>query len=389
VSKDGKLGKCVCIDRHELLLAPIRIKVFPPTTLAATVRDSASGKPLGGIEVALVLFQGNTSAGSSRQTTDASGRIVFDEVYSGAMYELEVNTKSYNSFRTPWPPPAVGSKGWKRVQEIKLTKADMAKGCVIDEQGKPVAGAEVEQVSWEKTHATTDAYGSFEIGMPAEDNLAWDESLNKPVAMLKVIQGGRDIGAVATINRAELLAKGITITVHPARTLTVTVKDTEGKPLKGVGIEAFLEFGQGGEGASMMLNTSDAGEAVIPSVYCGGTYSFMTKLAGYYRPISGKTGPVGGEKWKDRVEFTMERADRVQHGTVVDDTGAPVSGASVSCSAIDGLKTTTGTSGAFTLTGLPASKVRLYASFGDLQGSAEMSKDTPSVVIKLKARPKK
>jgi hypothetical protein len=252
-----------------------------------------------------------------------------------------------------------------------------------------VPGAEIEQISWEKTHATTDANGDFEIAMPAEDDLAWDEHLNKPVAMLKAIHGGRDMGAVATMSRAELFAKGITITAHPARTLTVIVKDTEGKPLKGVGIEAFLEFGQGGEGASMMLYTSDAGEVVIPSVYFGGTYDFMTELAGYYRPISGKTGPVGGEKWKDRIELAMERTDRVQKGTVVDDGGAPVSGASVSCSAIQGVKTTTNPDGAFTLTGLPASKVTLYATFGDLRGSGDVSKDTPNVVIKLKARAKK
>ena len=386
MSKDGKLGKSVCIDRHKLLSAPVKIKVFPPTSLAATLKDSADGKPLAGIEVALVLFQGNTSAGSSRQTTDASGRVVFSSVYSGGMYELEVNTKGYNSFRTHYPPPAVGSKGWKSVQEIKLKKADMAKGRVIDEQGKPVAGAEIEQVSWEKTRATTDANGDFEIAVPAEEDLAWDERLGKPVAMFKVIQSGRDIGAVATISRAELFAKGITITARPAHALTVVVKDTEGKPLKGVGIEAFLEFGQGGEGASMMLYTSDAGEVVIPSVYYGGTYDFMTELAGYYRPISGRTGPVGGEQWKDRVELVMERADRTQRGTVVDDGGAPVSGASVSCSAIRDLKTATGSGGAFTLTGLPNSKVTLYASFGDLRGSVEASKDTENVVIKLKKR---
>lgn len=384
MSKDGKLGKCVCFDRQELLSAPVRIKVFPPTRLAATVKDSADGKPLSGIEVALVLFQGNTSAGSSRQTTDASGRVVFSSVYSGGMYELEVNTKNHNPFRTPWPPPAVGSKGWKPVQEIKLKKADMAKGRVVDEQGKPVAGAEIEQVSWEKTHATTDANGDFEIAVPAEDDLAWDEHLNKPVAMFKVIHSGRDIAAVATISRAELFAKGITITAQPARSLTVIVKDTEGKPLKGVGVEAFLEFGQGGEGASMILYTGDAGELVIPSVYYGGTYDFMTELAGYYRPISGRSGPVGSEKWKDRVELVMERTDRAQRGTVVDDGGAPVAGAVVKSYVSDDSHVTTGSGGEFTFTGLPASKVTLYASFGDLRGTAEVSKDTPSVVIKLK-----
>ncbi len=376
----------MCFDRQELLSAPVRVKVFPPTRLAAVVKDSATGKPLNCIQVQVVQFQGNTGSWSNRQTTDASGRVIFDTIYSGGMYELEVHDPNYNSFMTKYPPPAVGGKGWNPHQEIKLTKADMAKGRVIDEQGKPVADAEIEQVSWKKTNAATDANGEFRIALPAEEDLAWDEHAHKPVAMLRVIQSVRDIGAVVTMNRAELLSKGITVTLHPARTLTVAVKDTEGRPLKGVGVEAFLEFGQGGEAASWTKPTDDAGETVIASVYFGGVYDFSTDLAGYYRPISNRTAPVGSEKWKDRIELTMERADRVQKGTVVDEDGKPVAGATVSWAAKREVNTVSGTDGSFTLTGLPSSKVTLYASLDDLRGSAEASKDTPDVTIKLKKR---
>jgi hypothetical protein len=371
------------LDRQELLSAPVRVKVFPPTRLAAVVKGP-DGKPLAGIDVQVVQFQGNTSSWSEMQTSDASGRVVFGTVYSGGMYRLEVNDANYNSFATKYPPPAVGSKGWSPHQEIKLTKADMAKGHVVDEQGKPVSGAEVQQVCMKQTNATTDANGDFRIALPAEDDLARDEHTGKPVAMLRVIHGGRDIGAVVTMNRAELLSKGITITVHPARTLTVAIKDTEGKPIRGVGVEAFLSFGYAGTWASTMLHTDDAGEVVIPSVYFGGVYDFMTELAGYYRPGDAKSGPVGSEKWKDRIEFVMERADRTQKGTVVDEAGKPVAGATVKSYVSDDSHVTTGPDGSFTLTGLPSSKVTLYASLDELRGSAEVSKDTPTVVIKLK-----
>lgn len=382
MSKDGKLGKCVCFDRQKLLSEPVRIKLFRPTSLAATIKDSADGKPLAGIEVAAVLFQGNSSSWSARQTTNAAGRIVFQSIYSGGMYRLEVDATGYNSFRTPWPPPAVGSKGWKPVQEVKLKKADMGKGRVVDEQGKPVAGASVELIAWESSATTSDANGSFEIGVPPEDRLEYDERLHKPMVMFKVVDNGRDIGAFANINRAELLANGITITARPGHTLTIVVKDTDGKPLKGAEVEAFAWFGGQGEGSRILF--TDAGETVVPSVYYGGNYCVQAKLKGYYSPDVHLPDPMGSDKWKDRVEVVMERADRVQCGIVVDEGGAQVAGAIVKSYVSDDSRVTTGYGGAFTLTGLPASKVTLTASFGDLRGSADVSKASGDVVIKLK-----
>ncbi len=385
MSKDGKLGAYALIDRHKLLTEPVRIKVFPPKTLAVTVKDEQTGRPLAGIDVNLTAWLGRSGDYGGESKTDAAGRVVFSNIYSNGSYSVSARAKGYRAYSTEFGSLVVGSKNWKSAQMIRLKKADMAKGRVIDEQGRPVSGAEIEQVSWEKTEATTDASGNFEIAVPDEaQNLAWDRRANKSVVMLKASHSGRDIGAVVMVGRADVLAKGVTITTHPAHEVTVAIKDTEGKPLKNVEVEAFLDHGGGGVGASMTQRTNEAGETVISSMYHGGNYSFMTELPGYYPRFSRSVGPVGGEDWENRVEFVLERTDRTQQGTVVDADGRPIVGATVTCSAIRELKTTTGEGGKFTLSGLPASEVLLHASFSQMRGSAPVSKAAGDVVITVK-----
>ena len=82
----------------------------------------------------------------------------------------------------------------------------------------------------------------------------------------------------------------------------------------------------------------------------------------------------------------MERADRTQTGKVIDDEGKPVTWATVRAYVGDEITTTTDAEGKFELKGLPGSEIRLSVREGDLRGSANASKDTESVTIKLEKR---
>jgi len=174
------------------------------------------------------------------------------------------------------------------------------------------------------------------------------------------------------------LAKGVTLTIEPAKTLKVTVRDSKGNALKGAEVYASPRWSP----FSKSEQTNDDGVAVFKHMFVGGKYSRPhAGLEGYFLPCSSDSLTVGDPEWPDEYEIVMEEARRTQTGRVVDKDGKPVPGVRVR--AETGADTVTDSEGRFKLENLPDSEITISARLDSFYGRMRISADTPDVEIKL------
>ena len=348
-------------DRAKVLRDGVVIKALPPQAMKVIVKDEG-GVPVEGTEVRVSAMHGSSYGVPETAKTNSSGETVFDKVYVGGSYALSASLKGYYDYGSR-PSPNVGSDEWKDVQEIVLKRADIAKGRVVDVNGDAVGGARLLVVNEERrTHgadATADPNGYFELNIPGEEELTYTQTPSgrvRGMVQLKIEGGGRGLAAILAMRREDLLSEGLVLTAKPLLTLTVVVKDTEGRPLNGVEVVPTLWHGGSGESCEWPVSDAD-GEAVCRKIHAGGEYAVNTTLDGYYRSSRDHLPVAGSPDWKDRVELVMERADRTQTGTVVDDDGNPVTWATVRAYVGDEITATTDAEGRFELKGLPGSEM--------------------------------
>ena len=385
-----QVGAFEWADRAEVLGDGVVIKALPPRETKAIAKDE-DGNPVEGAELRLSAMHGRSYGVPKTVKTDSSGEAVFDKVYMGGSYALSASLEGYYDYSSR-PSPNVGSDEWKDIQEIVLKRADIAKGRVVDENGKAVGGASLLVVNEERrshgANATTDSNGYFELNVPGEEELTYTRTPDgrvRDMVQLKIEGGGRGLAAILAVRCEDMLSEGLVLTVKPLLTLNVVVKDTEGMPLEGVEVRPVLWHGGMGESCEWPVSNAD-GEAVCRKIYAGGEYAVNTTLDGYYRSSRDHLPAAGTSDWKDRIELVMERTDRTQTGNVVDDEGKPVPWATVRARVGDEVTATTDADGQFALKGLPDSEIRISVSEGDLRGSAQVSKDTPDATIKLEKR---
>ncbi len=385
-----EVGAFEWADRATVLEDGVVIKVLPPQAMKAIVKDE-DGNPVEGAKVRLSAMHGRSYGVPETAKTNSSGETVFDRVYMGGSYALSASLEGYYNYDSR-PSPNVGSDEWKDIQEIVLKRADIAKGRVVDESGDGLGGVELMVVNEERrshgASATSDSNGYFELNVPGEDELTYTRTPDgrvRGIVQLKI--GGRPggLGAIVKVRREELLSGSVVLTAKPSLTLTVVVKDTEGRPLSGVEVVPILWHGGSGESCEWPVSNAD-GEAACRKIYAGGEYAVNTTLDGYYRSSRDHLPVAGSSDWKERVELVMERADRTQTGKVIDDEGKPVTWATVRAYVGDEITTTTDADGKFELKGLPGSEIRISVREGELRGSANASKDTKDVTIKLEKR---
>ena len=208
--------------------------------------------------------------------------------------------------------------------------------------------------------------------------------------MLAAISNDGKLGIFHRIKRAELLKREVTLTVKPARPLTVVVKDMNHNPLAGAQVYLMIYYDPG-SGGGKSSKTDPNGEALVLDVYEGGLYYPQAILEGfYYENRAIRLLPkVGSREWKDRVELVMEPANRVQRGKVLDDKGRPVEGIAVETDTMPPIAVVTNASGEFVFENLPYSGVRLRVEKGNLFAMASVDKYTGDVVIRLRRYPGK
>jgi uncharacterized GH25 family protein len=140
--------------------APVRLVLGPGHRLEGTLTDE-KGKPVGGANVIAALGE-SWSIGFDKWASQTSekGAYSLDGLAAGRM-TIYVERKGK-------PLLLVGNVGVPDTTryDIRLRPGGTIRGTTVDEEGKPVAGAEVRmamQNSWSPMAATTDKEGKFEL----------------------------------------------------------------------------------------------------------------------------------------------------------------------------------------------------------------------------------
>ena len=166
-SQDFDSGCVVFADRESLLHKGIVLNLRPAKKLIVQVIDS-SGKVLDDVDMRIESQYG---ASTMLDSTDCGidGTHVYGPIYSGASYTIKSVVKPgyYYADSSEWLPDA-GSAQWKDKVTIVMQSANRSqKGTVVDENGNPVAGAEVSSGRWVPSSAITDGKGEFTLqGLP-------------------------------------------------------------------------------------------------------------------------------------------------------------------------------------------------------------------------------
>ncbi|HEX6811856.1 MAG TPA: sigma-70 family RNA polymerase sigma factor [Planctomycetota bacterium] len=293
--------------------------------------------------------------------TDAEGR--YELKVTGPPYPLLVLKTGYRERLLQSYVP----EGKQRHElDVELEPGASFAGRVVDEAGNPVAGAQV-RASGLVRGTETDAEGRFLFGGAAPDERH----------ELSAVKAGFQRGAKAASPGGD----PVEIVLRPGLTLAVRV------------------FGEGGEGIAgariSVMPDRFRGAQVRGFTDAGGRLLIEDLPASEIEVIADKTGFVLARGQADvpklRGEFVLVlQRGRTIAGRVLDESGAPIVGASVYCQRQTGDlaqrsvggRATSDTEGRFTITDLPHEPCDLKAHHADYRrASLEGLSGTPSDLV--------
>jgi len=201
---------------------------------------------------------------------------------------------------------------------------DSQTGTVIDKQGKPVAGAEVELLLDDTVLKTTSAAdGTYRLPITREQLLSANSATFRATATIGTATmigidtsyDGRETPLIDAVGHV------INIVLHPTYRTEITVRDSEGNPIEGAIIEALIEFEQGFPAPFAGPNTDANGRSfvVIPeNVRIRDVWTKKDGLGLDYLHNTAPPDPLDlreeryriAERLPEKIEFTLRGADR-------------------------------------------------------------------------------
>jgi len=254
--------------------------------------------------------------------------------------------------------------------DIALEKGVALAGIVVDKDGNPVAGAEVQCpdaiISPMALTATTDAEGKFEI-----THLAPDKEVS-----LRARLGDRMTRGKTSAKAGDEKPVRLVLEDNAACSLTIRVLDDEGEPVKGAKISPMWHEVNLGTIVSEGQTGPD-GRFTTDSLWSIGSYQLHVTAPGHSSAKTGQWVAVPGAI-HDFGEITLVAARGSLAGRVVDGEGNPVAGAHVRCP--DGgprpVSTVSDDAGAFRLEHLYSGTVAVIAEKQNLFGGALLTVGT-------------
>ena len=344
------------------------LRLAPASSIAGTVTDATSRKPIGGARVA--AFAGAAGPGASpkrRTTTDASGRFRAGPLLPGR-YAVRAERQGYLATSLAAVDVRAGGVG---SAAIALAPAASVAGRVVDEKGKPVAGARVRIArgggagrAWRPGAApgaaretVTGPDGTFRLEPLTRANgetLEASKSGYVSAERALTLASGQALTGVSLALRTGLSARG-------------RVTDQQGAALAGaeVRVAPADERGgrrgfRGGPADNAPDATTGGDGAFVVSGLEQGAYRVTVTRDGY-APKTAPSLPVQAKAATVWPPIVLSRGAGVA-GTVKDGAGHPVIGAGVGLFSDGGmLMTTTDASGAFRFDNLPPGRPGLLS----------------------------
>ncbi len=357
-----------------LMSAPEEVSINQPETqvtidlevsgrLMLSVVDEA-GDPVPFVTVSLMRSDSQTIASASSQ--DKGELIVLGPVPQGA-YSVTISTQADAPVRQTTRTVEV-LPGDTPV-EVVMTPKLMVSGRVLTADGKPVLKARVnvrdELQMQSEMSADTDDDGVFMVEVPE-------------VGVWKVLVTHKD---GATERLASVPGPPLELRLEARAGVHLVVADEKGAPVEGATIVVQSESDR----MASESRTDARGEVTVLGLPRG-TSTIYSYAKGYLRaeaPLEAELGRVA------QVRLTLDTASRLA-GTVVDESGAPVSGAIIAASEQVSLAYTQ-TGGLFSTEEVAAGKTyTLHAQCDGYEPSADQAITVPSegVQFRLKALPK-
>ena len=341
---------------------PVVIQLVAGSSLVVGVTDEA-GKPVAGAEVKL------TAELLKTVKTANDGTATLQPVRAGWL-GVEVNAQGYAPGHAFTQIAGSGATGHV---DVKLHKGIAIEGRVIDEHGKPIAGAHVTTAGvWMLpsggSPVTSDAKGAFTIpALPAGSHV------------LQANDGEHAPGRSAPVTVAERPVSGVEIVMRDGGVVTGTVVDDTGKPA------AYATVRIGGEGQQMyMVGSRQTTTDKTGAFEVRGLDRVKLKVRAEADAAASKVVAVDlAAEPKSTVKLVLD-VKGIIAGTVVDETGQPVAeiqvnalpdilgGEAPEAISLAGMSSaTTDGAGRFTIRGLPEGGYRVRASRASGGGAYE------------------
>ncbi|HUT36558.1 MAG TPA: carboxypeptidase regulatory-like domain-containing protein [Planctomycetota bacterium] len=345
----GKLAPCAVHAAGSLRVSPgqvqeVTIFLAPATArLAGTVTDPDK-RPIAGAQVALAPAQ-HAAWFSCSVTTDKAGRYESPALAPGSYVVRSVEPPAGTGYvrLSTWKPGGVRAvnlgDGRTATEDFVLPRGARLTGRVLDEAGKPLAGAQVScrldaatevgkrsvyQMSgqWYRGEATTNAAGAYSLGGLTQETYCVE--VRPPE--------GKELApaAVRGVNAPEEGdVKLQDVTLYKGGTLVGKVLGADGKPVEGAEVAFSLPLGWRG---TRVTGKTDA----------AGKVEFRGLASGQYTmTVQPPEGSVSCQKQFDDVRalsgLTLEQTLKLPEGakvtgTVTGPDGKPVAGATVMAS---------------------------------------------------------
>jgi len=371
----GKLAPSSVFGAQNLMVSPGQVRevtVFlaPATAkLMGTVTD-ADKAPVAGATVTVWPSQIGWSCSRS-VTTDKAGKYEISGLAPGGYVFRSVEPPEGTGLipLTTWRPGGVRATtlgdGQTATEDLALLRGARLTGRVLDEAGKPLAGARVSchldaatevgkrsvyQVSgqWYSGEATSDATGTYSLGGLTQETYAVE--VKSPE--------GKDL-APATLRGVNAPAEGDVklqdVTLYKGGTVVAKVLGADGKPVEGA--EVWFTVGAG-------FGRHGFGTRVTAKTDAKGIVQFKALASGQYAmTVVPPEGMASCQKQFDEVRalsgLTLQQVLKLPEGakvtgTVTDPAGKPVAGATVMAGYGYGsrAKATSDAQGRYTIVGL-------------------------------------
>ncbi len=362
------------------------ISSLPMATVEGEVVYTDTGNPAPGVTVRIFPERRHfwTDSGD-HPTTDTNG--IFKANTATGQNSLTVGNLPTGYVADPEYTSITVSKTGLSGVKIKLKKADVAKGKVVDNAGQPVVGAIVSIYQGGGESSPTNVNGEFELTLPSRERSY--QYQGESIAILAQMRS-RKLGTVKCIAVADLVKAPVTITLEPLASAKVHVDIPSGKPAVGARISYNTTVGTDTESStfpsdSAGIRTDAHGNATVGGMIYGAKYQMVVAMRGYVDSEKRQSIAPGTDAIKV-VTVKLQEAKRVQRGRVIDENGKPVADAEVIA---EGQQMTTLTStktnalGHFVLRGLPDNPVNLRVNISERHGEITVSKYVGTVTIQL------
>lgn len=360
-------------------------------TISGTVVDEVTRKPLPYIGFrTLTVVEGQPEDliddvnffSNSFVQTDKSGKFK-TSVTPGAINILSDTGNPYYSCVDSGKRKIIAKKDLSGIT-LYARRSRLVRGYVRDTRARPVAGAVVYGSG---IRAVTDSRGEFlfadylqakRSGLLDWSRMSRSSQWDNQVLLVAMVPDGR-LGGGQLFNNG-LPGGVITLTVFPARSLIVDVRDTSGKPLSSKMVHCSPKRG-GYPGLSAQV-TNAKGEATLAPLYVGVDYDLGCRTDGFDE-LDLDLPRVGSRTWVPRKQVTLNQTDRTVTGVVYDKAGNPVAGAEIRLGYRDTAAAITDSRGRFRCGNVESGKVRITAVKGSLMSDANLYADESEVTITL------